>query len=459
MPDIWMDVDTAVAAPMSLMPIVEDDGLTIEEALVYDFAGIAVQWNFSTCAGVTTCVAITPTTADDHDISEPLANVGMYTIDIPASGGDANNDTEGVGWITGIATGLMAWRGPTIGFRAAAINNALIDDATITVGTCTTNTDMVTEPPTAAAVVNEFETQSQADPTGFHVNVLEVNGTAQTANDNGADINEILTDTGTTIPGTITTAQNDLDIITGTDGVTLATAQALYAPNKVVPDVAGTAPTAAEVVNEFETQSQADPTGFHVNVLEVNGTAQTANDNGADINAILTDTDELQADDIPGTLATIAGYLDTEIADLPTTAEFEARTLVAADYTVVGDLGTVQSADNNTILAHADYGNAKLARTGADSDTLETLSDEIAAAQTDLDTLTDARGEPAQGAPPASATTNLKIDHIYKRIRNKQDSDGTTEKYYNDDASTVDSKRTVSAAGGTVTKNEIVTGP
>jgi len=36
-----------------------------------------------------------------------------------------------------------------------------------------------------------------------------------------------------------------------------------------------------------------------------------------------------------------------------------------------------QGADNNIILAHADYGNAKLARTGADSDTLETLSDQI----------------------------------------------------------------------------------
>jgi len=229
----YMDVDIAVIVPMSHMPIVEDDGLTIEQSLVYDFAGISVQWNFITTAGVYTCVAITPTTGDDHDISEPLANVGMYGIEIPASAGDANNDTEGTGWITGSATGLMPWAGPEIIFRAAAINNALIDDATITVGTCTTNTDMVTEPPTAAAVVNEFETQSQADPTGFHVNVLEVNGTAQTANDNGADINEILTDTGTTIPGTITTAQNDLDIITGTDVSRTVTCKIVYSPGSL----------------------------------------------------------------------------------------------------------------------------------------------------------------------------------------------------------------------------------
>ncbi|MEA3281674.1 MAG: hypothetical protein U9Q68_03805 [Euryarchaeota archaeon] len=41
----------------------------------------------------------------------------------------------------------------------------------------------------------------------------------------------------------LATAQTDLDTITGTDGVTLATAQALYAPNKVVPDAAGTLAT------------------------------------------------------------------------------------------------------------------------------------------------------------------------------------------------------------------------
>jgi len=34
----------------------------------------------------------------------------------------------------------------------------------------------------------------------------------------------------------------------------------------------------------------------------------------SDVAAILVDTNELQTDDIPGTLATIAGYLDTEIA-------------------------------------------------------------------------------------------------------------------------------------------------
>jgi hypothetical protein len=57
----------------------------------------------------------------------------------------------------------------------------------------------------------------------------------------------IAADTTTDIPALIATAQADLDILTGADGATLATAQALYAPNVVVPDVAGTAATPAEV--------------------------------------------------------------------------------------------------------------------------------------------------------------------------------------------------------------------
>jgi hypothetical protein len=49
----------------------------------------------------------------------------------------------------------------------------------------------------------------------------------------GKILAEILVDTGTTIPGTITTAQNDLDILTGADGATLASSQPNYAPAKV----------------------------------------------------------------------------------------------------------------------------------------------------------------------------------------------------------------------------------
>jgi hypothetical protein len=51
--------------------------------------------------------------------------------------------------------------------------------------------------------------------------------------DHNSIIDTIATDTGTTIPANIATAQADLDILTGADGATLATAQGNYAPAKV----------------------------------------------------------------------------------------------------------------------------------------------------------------------------------------------------------------------------------
>lgn len=61
---------------------------------------------------------------------------------------------------------------------------------------------------------------------------------------------------------------------------------------------------------------------------------------------------------IPAAIDAIDNYIDTEIgalatavADVPTVAEFEARTLVAADYVIVSDLGTVQTADHTATIA------------------------------------------------------------------------------------------------------------
>lgn len=130
---IWMDVDTALASvPVNAMPLIDDtDFKTIEAAVVYNQAGLALFWNFTTSAGVTTVTAVTPTTAGDYDWTD-FTTSGMYGIEIPASGGaSANNDTEGFGFFTGVATGILPWRGPEIGFRASAINDALVDSDTL----------------------------------------------------------------------------------------------------------------------------------------------------------------------------------------------------------------------------------------------------------------------------------------------------------------------------------------
>ncbi len=327
------------------------------------------------------------------------------------------------------------------------------------------------------------------------VNTKLLGGTSQTGNDVGADVNDILADTGelqtdwadggrldliqdiiavdttTDIPALIGTAQADLDTITGADGVTLATAQALYAPNVVVPDVAGTAATPAEVataltnihldhllavdydpaskpgvatalLNEL-VESDGGISRFTENSLEQapSGTgasaaviadavwdeaqadhvgAGTFGITASEIASILGDTDELQTDwtnggrldllldAIPTTamrgtdnaaLAATAltdvtwtdakaGYIDhaistvdtnvdtlltrvtaavalasictetrlaeldsgnlpTDIADVPTVAEFNARTIVSADYLIASDtLATVTNLTN-----------------------------------------------------------------------------------------------------------------
>lgn len=126
---MWMDVDAALAAvPMNVMPLIDDtDFKTIEDSLVYNQSGLALKWNFVGTDGSFTQTAVTPTTGGgDYDWINKGG--GMYSIGIPASGGASiNNDTEGFGWFTGKCTGVLAWSGPRIGFRAAGLNNLLID--------------------------------------------------------------------------------------------------------------------------------------------------------------------------------------------------------------------------------------------------------------------------------------------------------------------------------------------
>jgi hypothetical protein len=130
MPDIWMDVDAALAeVPVNTMPLIDDtDFKTRETSIAYNASGMDLVWNFSTTAGAFTQTAVTPTTGGDYDWTHQ--GDGIYTIEIPASGGASiNNDTEGFGWFSGVVTGVLPFRGPVIGFRAAGLNNALIDSA------------------------------------------------------------------------------------------------------------------------------------------------------------------------------------------------------------------------------------------------------------------------------------------------------------------------------------------
>lgn len=152
MADIWYDVDVALVVPLNKVPLVlKSDGITISAAMVYNAAGMDLNWNFTDCTGPITHTNVVPTTSGVHDLVI-LAN-GMYSFEIPASAGTINNDTEGFGWLSGETTAEAVWVSPVFGFRAAALNDALTEGGDL-----------------------------------LDVNMTQLAGTTQTANDIGLDI-------------------------------------------------------------------------------------------------------------------------------------------------------------------------------------------------------------------------------------------------------------------------------
>jgi phage baseplate assembly protein W len=482
-----MDVDTALSeVPVNIMPLIDDtDFKTIEDAIAYNAAGMDLTWNFSTTAGAFTSTSVTPTTAGIHDWNEHTADDGMYTLEIPASGGTINNDTEGFGWFTGVCTGVLPWRGPVIGFRAADLNNALIDggdnldvntvqwlgtacatptvagvpevdlthmaggvqtvtdlkdfadagydpatnkvQGVVLVDTCTANTDLVS----AAAVVNEWETQSQADPTGFHVNVMEVNGTGQTGNDNGADINTLITQIGTAGNGLTAIPWNaawDAEV----------QSECTDALNAYDP------PTNAEMAAAF-TEIKGATWAAGTDTLEHIRNKQTD---------IETDT-------------AVIGALGAGLTAIPWNPAWDAE--------VQSECTDALNAYDPPTKAEMDTGHGLLA-TEAKQDTIDGIVDTILVDTNELQgdwtnggrldlildavlaMLDDARGEPGQGAPPVNPDAMTKLDYLYKFMRNKILTSATEVKVYNDAGDTIDQKSTISDDGTDFTRGEFGTG-
>lgn len=122
----YIDVDTAITVTVNVAALTDNtDFITAEEAIAYNAAGMSLVWNFETTAGVITQTAFTPTTAGVHDWTH--VGKAVYKVEIPASAGTINNDTEGFGYISGTITGVLNFTGPSYGFRAAALNDQLID--------------------------------------------------------------------------------------------------------------------------------------------------------------------------------------------------------------------------------------------------------------------------------------------------------------------------------------------
>jgi hypothetical protein len=302
--DLWMDVDAALAeVPVNIMPLLDDtDFKSREVAIVYNQAGMDLVWNFVTTAGAFTQTAVTPTTAGVYDWAHQ--GDGMYSIEIPASGGASiNNDTEGFGWFTGFCTGVLPWRGPVIGFRAAGLNDKLIESAYDTprglAGTALPNAaaeaagGLITRG-TGAGQVNQ-------DANGrIDVNVHAAAGTAWGS-------------------GAITAGAIATDAI-GSAEVSAAAVtkiQAGLATATALSDVE----TIAAAISAKTTNLPSDPADASV-VAGLIAAVETKVDTvDTVVDAILVDTAEIGAAGAGLTalasaanLATVAGYLDTEIA-------------------------------------------------------------------------------------------------------------------------------------------------
>jgi len=391
-PDLWVDVDTAVTVPVNIFPLTDDtDFKAIEASVAYNAAGMSLNWNFQTTAGGTTCVAVTPTTGGAYDWATTLAASGMYEIEIPASGGATiNNDTEGVGWFTGVATGVLPWRGPTIGFRAAALNNALVDGATIDVNVTAMAAGVVTATVIAddaidagslatgaftadafaadALVAAAFATDCITDDaiatgaiasTAFAAGAITAAAVADGAIDaatfaagaiDAAAIADNAIDAGAIAADAITAAKiaagaiDNATFAADVGSTAYATNVIALAADKAITNAAlATAAALDTVDNYLDTELAA------ITAAVITNAAGT--DIAADIIALKTVADTIQADtdlldDAAGGIADIhtdLGTLATAVADLPTNSEL-ATALASADDAVLTAVDAVPTA-------------------------------------------------------------------------------------------------------------------
>lgn len=148
--------------------------------------------------------------------------------------------------------------------------------------------------------------------------------------------------------------------------------------------------------------------------------------------------------------AEVNAEVDTALADYdaPTKAELDAGLAGLNDLDAAG----VRSAVG---LASANLDDQLAAIDGYIDDEISLLD---AALDSILALLDDARGEPGQGTPPVNPDAMTKLDYIYQWARNKRDNDGTENRYYADDGTTIAQKQTTAESGGTVTIGEMTTG-
>lgn len=376
MPDMWLDCDAALSeVPVNLMPLIDSgDFVTVEDAVAYDASGMDLRWNFVTTAGAYTSTAVTPTSGGNYDWAHQ--GDGMYSIEIPASGGASiNNDTEGFGWFTGKITGVLPFRGPVIGFRASGLNDLLIDSAF----SATRGLSGTALPAAAAdaagglpvsdaggldldaklANTNEVTTARMGALTdwidGGRLDLILDARSSQASVDDLPTNAELATALGTaddavlSAIATLANRLNGLVLATGTIGDTGNSTTTLHLPGLTYGN---------DEINNWLLVIYDDSAGeYHsrwvedwvlatelATVATLPFTPQDDTDTYwlLPIRQDVTGGSGLDAAGVRAAIGLASANLDTQLADIPTVSEFEARSIVAANYATAANLTTAQ---------------------------------------------------------------------------------------------------------------------
>ena len=267
-------------------PAGNDNGATI---FVYNFQSAAWESH----------ITLSKATADEtHDVSLTHAN-----------GAPGSGTLEGVAYVIGDV--LIKFEQDT-----QETGNACLLTDRMYVG-------FISAPITASEIVAEWKTQSQADPTEFHVNVKELDGSG------------------------IQQATGYIKVSAGTGTGQLSLSSGVIAAsgnwNTVTPDAAGVVATALGTLETHGDSAWATATNFSTHSA---ANVYTAFGTGGNLTTCATATGFA----VPGDLMGLAN-------DAITAAKYDESSAYP--------------------VKSVDTGSTKIARTGADSDTLETLSDQI----------------------------------------------------------------------------------
>ena len=190
--------------------------------------------------------------------------------------------------------------------------------------------------------------------------------------------------------------------------------------NTVTPDAAGVVPgrldTMSSSISAIPTTAMRGTENANTVIPDAAGVVPARADTlSGTLTTILADTNELQGDNIPARLNTLSSSV--------TVIDTAVGTTIPA---LVTGLNDVSIADVNAQV---------------------------------LDVMNvDTHAEPGTGAPGSTVSIFAKINWMYKSFRNKKRQTATVTELYNDDGSTIGSKRTTAGSSSTSTIGEWETG-